>query len=185
MIEDSGAEAVRRLAARGVHIEPGLTGAEFDRIERTFGFAFADDHRAFLAAGLPLDGPRWPDWRDGGPEELRERLGRPVEGVLFDVEHNGFWHREWGERPDGTAAALGAARRHLARVPTLVPVFGHRYLPSGRGSSGHPVLSVYQTDIIYYGVDLLDYLHREFGTAPGRNGTDDPEATVPFWRDFV
>lgn len=35
-------------------IEPGLSEAEFDRIERDFGFEFADDHRAFLAAGLPV-----------------------------------------------------------------------------------------------------------------------------------
>ncbi|WP_204296787.1 hypothetical protein [Actinoplanes campanulatus] len=68
-------------------------------------------------------------------------------------------------------------------MPTLVPVYGHRYLPAGAGGHGHPVLSVYQTDIIYYGVDLLDYLHREFGTAPAGSSADDPQATAPFWRD--
>jgi len=68
-----------------------------------------------------------------------------------------------------------------------VPVYAHRYLPAGRGTSGHPVLSVYQTDIIYYGVDLSDYIHQEFG-GPGLSRTDPawrPVATVPFWRDFL
>ena len=50
-----GEEAARRLARTGQHeIGPGLTDAEFARIERDYDFEFADDHRAFLAAGLPL-----------------------------------------------------------------------------------------------------------------------------------
>ncbi|MFJ8963949.1 hypothetical protein ACIRG5_31625 [Lentzea sp. NPDC102401] len=32
-------------------IAPGLTDAEFARIEAEHGFEFADDHRAFLAVG--------------------------------------------------------------------------------------------------------------------------------------
>ena len=39
----------------------------------------------------------------------------------------------------------------------------HRYLPAGRGNYGHPVLSIYQTDIIVYGTDLADYIDNEFG----------------------
>lgn len=53
-----GEEAARRLARAGQHeIGPGLTCAEFTRIEQDYGFEFADDHRAFLAAGLPLNPP--------------------------------------------------------------------------------------------------------------------------------
>ena len=53
-----GAEAARRLAETGLYeCEPGLTDAEFERIEREYGFEFADDHRAFLAAGLPVNVP--------------------------------------------------------------------------------------------------------------------------------
>jgi len=102
-----GREAARRLAERRlVEIEPGLTAADLDHVERRFGFEFADDHRAFLAAGLPV-GRGWPDWRDGGVEQLRDRLAWPVDGVLFDVEHNEFWRQEWGKRPaDGACQDL-------------------------------------------------------------------------------
>jgi hypothetical protein len=86
-----GLEAARRLAQIGCcEISPGLPDEEFDCIERTYGFEFADDHRAFLAAGLPLNVPfkpeegvcyawerSWPDWRDGDPSALRERLELP------------------------------------------------------------------------------------------------------------
>src|SRR4051794_16689067 len=184
-------EAARRLAQTGCcEIAPGLTDAEFDRIEREYGFEFADDHRAFLAAGLPVDDQTtrgWPDWRGGGPDGLRGGLGRPADGVLFDVEHNRFWYKEWGDRPTDVREALATAREHLAHVPRMVPVYSHRYLPAGRGTWGHPVLSMVQTDIIYYGTDLVDYIGQEFGGAT-TDRTDerwDPQATVAFWSYFV
>ncbi|MGA5139905.1 hypothetical protein [Streptomyces azureus] len=200
MISDEGArlgaEAARRLAQTGLYeFEPGLSDAEFARIEREYGFEFADDHRAFLSAGLPVNLPPeegqtwsepWPDWRNAAPDRLRGHLGWPTEGVLLSIEHNGFWHEGWGERPADGAAAMAAARHHLAEAPVLVPVYAHRYLPAGRGSHGHPVLSMWQTDIIYYGSDLVDYVHREFDEARGDvDESWNPRATVPFWRDLL
>lgn len=200
MISSAGSRlgelAARRLVQAGGHeIGPGLTGAELARIERDYGCEFADDHRAFLAAGLPLSAPGatdragpepWPDWRDGDPGELRQRLGWPVRGTLFDVENNAFWHPAWGQRPAGAAAALSTARRHLARAPKMIPVYAHRYLPAGRGTYGHPVLSIYQTDIIVYGTDLADYIQHEF-SGSGRPISADaiPPPMVPFWSEFL
>ena len=76
-----GAEAARRLALAGqFQMAPGLMDTEIDRVERAYGFEFADDHRAFLQTALPVNNPPekyeagrrpWPDWRDGDPEELR------------------------------------------------------------------------------------------------------------------
>ena len=182
-------EAAQKLAKKGVCVmEPGLTDAEFARVEQDFGFEFADDHRAVLATALPVDRDArhtWPDWRDGDPAALRAQLDRPVDGVLFDVERNGFWHRGWGERPVDVRERLEAAREELAKVPRLVPIYAHRFLPAGRGTSGHPVLSVHQTDLIYYGADLLDYIEREFGYVPNWSEGWDPQATVPFWSELL
>jgi hypothetical protein len=51
-----GERAARLLALAGQHdIGPGLTDAEFTRIERDYDVEFADDHRAFLTVGLPLN----------------------------------------------------------------------------------------------------------------------------------
>ncbi|MER5353103.1 hypothetical protein ABT093_22565 [Kitasatospora sp. NPDC002551] len=189
-----GAEAARRLRdADCCTIEPGLSGEEFDRIEASYGFRFADDHRAFLAAGLPVASPPqdgatwkqpWPDWRNGDPDDLRRRLALPAGGVLSSVDH-GYWHESWGERPADPAAARSVAEQRLAGVPRLVPLYGHRFLPAGSGTHGHPVLSVWGTDIISYGEDLADYVSREFDAAYRFPAGWDPVATVAFWRDFV
>jgi transposase len=49
-----GAEAVRLLRSRSVCVvESGLTAEEIVHVEQLFGLEFADDHLAFLSAGLP------------------------------------------------------------------------------------------------------------------------------------
>lgn len=163
-------------------IGPGLSERELDAVEARFGFTFSADHRVFLAAGLPHGSRNWPDWRNGDPEDLADRLAGPVEGVLFDVEHARFWHPAWPPRPAGTSDALRIARSELAAVPQLVPVYSHRYLPGTAGECGHPVLSVHQTDIIFYGNDLDDYIRNEF---TGRASSLPAQSTVDFWSYFV
>ena len=195
-----GARAARLLAETGCRLGPGLTDREFARIEQEYGFEFADDHRAFLAVALPLNTPNpvvegvyyshaepWPDWRDGDPGKLRDALGWPVEGVLFDLEHNRFWDAEWGTKPSTVQEAIEVAKVRLAAVPQMVPVYGHRYLPPGHGTYGHAVLSMYQTDIITYGSDLADYIVREFDRANAKpfDGDWQRRLTVPFWSQFV
>jgi hypothetical protein len=187
MLDDGsqiGAEAFRRLAALDtVAIAPGLTDDEVARVENAFGFEFADDHRAFLSAGLPIGGA-WPNWRESSRKALRKWLRSPADNVLFDVEMNDFWGAEWGVRPARMKDALRSANYHLARVPQLVPVHSHRYLPAGRGSHRHPVLSVYQTDVICYGTDLFDYINREFGKVEP-DTTQPATSSVRFWSDLI
>ncbi|RUP68507.1 hypothetical protein SSPNP10_07165 [Streptomyces sp. NP10] len=209
----AGAQAARRLAELGVCTwEPGLSDAEFDRIEAEYGIVFALDHRGFLAAGLPVDravppeegeSPRnpWPNWRDGDPELIRERLGRPVEELLFSVEH-GWWlpGGRWGPRPADPAEAVAAARAALASVPALIPLYSHRYLASGTGlgagtdsgtgagvAHGRPVLSVVGADTIHYGRDLAEWVDQEFGDPdPGKRWPQPAAgARVPFWSDLA
>ncbi|WP_182877809.1 hypothetical protein [Microbispora sp. H10670] len=190
-----GTEAAHRLAQLGCcEIEEGLSEAEFARIEHEYGFEFADEHRAFLAAGLPVRQPwvagqtwenPWPDWRNADPETLRKHVDWPVDYLLWDVEH-GHWRSSWGKRPNDPLEAVEIARVRVADVPGMVPVYAHRFLPAGRGSFGHPVLSMRGTDTIYYGTDLLDYIDQEFrDPRPERAETWQPHASVSFWRDYL
>ncbi|MEV6243068.1 hypothetical protein [Lentzea sp. NPDC051838] len=177
------AHLIRPGVRDGVSLQPGLTEAELSSVEESLGFEFADDHRAMLAEVLPTGGS-WPDWRNDDVEELRHRAAWPVDGVLFDVQENSFWHQSWGERPSDDAEAVDQARAHLATVPQMIPVYLHRCLPAGRGSFGNPVLSMYQTDIIYYGVDLLDYVAREFYVRDQDRPLRHPKP-IPFWDDLL
>ncbi|MGP4058825.1 hypothetical protein ACTWP6_29065 [Mycobacterium sp. 4D054] len=178
-----GAEAARRLDAAGtVTIERGMSDDELDRVEHEVGVEFADDHRAFLAAGLPTGGS-WPNWRAEGRRSLTRRLQLPIVGVLFAVEWDRFWYDGWGRRPAQTKHALRTARYHLERAPMLVPICSHHYLPAGHGLSGHPVLSVVRTDVVIRGANLADYVSAEFGTV-------EPDArqaavTVEFWSTLL
>jgi hypothetical protein len=45
---------------------------------------------------------------------------------------------------------------------------------------GNPVFSVHQTDIIYYGFDLADYLRHEFDF-PGREPWPEQVRLIRFW----
>ncbi|TGD84865.1 hypothetical protein BayCH28_23355 [Mycolicibacterium sp. CH28] len=187
MLDDGaqiGIRASRRLAALGtVTMTPGLTEDELTRIEDEFDFEFADDHRSFLATGLPI-GDSWPDWRDAPRRSLQQRLQLPSEGILFAVEWREFWGADWGVRPARMKDALRSANYHLARAPRLVPVRSHHYLPAGRGGPGHPVLSAYQAEVTCCGSDISAYIEREFGyIEPGTSQL--ATSTVRFWSDLI
>ncbi|GEB60178.1 hypothetical protein GCM10017674_77190 [Streptomyces gardneri] len=79
---------------------------------------------------------------------------------------------------------MEAARAALARAARLVPVYARRFIPGGRSSVGHPVLSMWGTDIICYGHDLADYIDREFGEVD-EDVPWAPRPSVPFWKDFL
>jgi hypothetical protein len=98
-------------------------------------------------------------------------LDWPQHGLLFDVENNTFWPESWGPRPDDASRALEVAREQFVAWPKLVPLYSHRYLPAAPSAVGAPVFSVYQTDVIYYGANLVDYIHAEFGGTAVTVGT--------------
>lgn len=175
-------EAVDRLRLAGVELEAGLSDREFANIEKSLGFAFGPEHREFLATVLPA-GDRWPDWRHATSDALRGRLDWPADSVIFDVLNNGFWPSSWGERPEDAAAAEGKARAQLDRVPSLVPIYAHRYLAADPAYVPSPVFSVYQTDVIYYGDNLLDYIAHEFSSPPRHPSPQ--RQYVPFWSDLA
>lgn len=172
---------------------PGLGPEEFDAIEQRFDIEFADEHRAFLAAGVPVGGG-FPDWRYRWwglrPDPLFAALDSSVEDVLFDVGHDQFWHPAWGIRPDQAAAAIAVARGHLATAPRLIPVFIHRCLPPGAGLPPRAVMSVHQTDVIFYGDELYEWVRMEFVmSAEERKASDrtpiSEHPLIPFWTDVI
>lgn len=186
-MDDQGELATRleaALAASGARLDGGLSGKELASIEARYRFVFAPDHRLLLTLALPLgDDRRWPDWRHGSEEDLRGRVAWPVDGLLFDVEHNSLRLPGWPDRPSPMADALAVAAEQLRSVPPLAPLCSHRYVPTVPAEAGNPVLSCYQADVIYYGQNLLDWFDWEFSRRSSAGAAQ--SRRVPFWSDIV
>ena len=156
---------IEELQKADVQFVPGLSDDEVIGVETRFDFRFPPDLRALLQRAMPISGSRkrgFPDWRDGLVQNILGRLNWPAEGISIDIEHNDFWKGSWGTKPDDLQKAFHIARAAIADAPRLIPIFGHRYIPSEPHEEGNPVFSVWQTDIIYYGYDLASYFAHEF-----------------------
>ena len=167
-------------------MESGLTDSEVELTQSKYGFQFPPDLRELLQHALPI-GPMFPNWRDERDDLIKEQLSWPLEGILFDIERNGFWMEEWGPKPNDSAAAFEIARQAVARAPRLIPVYGHRYIPDEPQLAGNPVFSAHQTDIIYYGGNLAHYFANEFRPGVYR-WSEEHERTVRkirFWSRLV
>ena len=174
--------AIQRLRERRIELDDGLTDTEIDAVQDRLGFAFGPEHRELLEEVLPV-GDGWPDWRRDPDADLRRWLGWPVEGIVAHVRSGDFWPASWGARPADATQAERVARGRLALLPSLVPVYGHRYLVADAAYVPSPVFSVYGSDVIVFGDDLLDYVAREHHVPPRH---ESPHRTyVPFWSDIA
>ena len=172
---------VNALYAANIVCESGLTNDEVICIEEKFSIQFPPDLRLLLQTVLPVadanpvaypanaspSSSRFMNWRRGIDstkygDEISGRIGWPLEGMLFDVEHNALWLDSWGVKPDSLEERLNVVADTFATYPQLIPVFSHRYIPNSPLETGNPIFSVYQTDIIYYGRNLIDYFSSEF-----------------------
>ncbi|EFJ18156.1 hypothetical protein SELMODRAFT_112997 [Selaginella moellendorffii] len=155
-----GINVIERLRKCRVHIDKGLSEEEFERIEALFQFTFPPDLRGILREGLPL-GDGFPNWRSGGPQQLKMWINKPRAGLLADVERGVFWMKQWGPRPAELHKAVQIARGQLKKAPVLLPVYGHCYVAAAPVRAGNPVFFVQGRDVYCCGLDVSDFFHRD------------------------
>jgi hypothetical protein len=145
-----------------VELEAGLSEEEIERIQATHGFQFPPDLREFLAFALPVsDG--FVNWRDATNDGINRRLAFPYERLFLGIQYRSFWPKEWGMRPRPARQAFTVARSAFEKVPALIPINRHRYIPDRPNEPGNPVFSVYQVSFTYFGANLAECLRNEFG----------------------
>jgi hypothetical protein len=177
--ESNWAGLIAELRPKILVFDPGLTDAEVERAEDAYEISFPVDLRDFLQTALPR-GLGFPNWRSLDDRTIKEILSWPLEGILFDVERNDFWLPEWGPKPSTTQEVRAVVEEQVKGAPRLIPIYAHRMMPDKPREAGNPVLSVYQTDIIYYGFDLDDYFRHEFNLE-GRKEWPAKVQAIEFW----
>jgi hypothetical protein len=169
-----------------VKFQPGLSEDEIQKIQATHGFVFPPDLKEFLMFALPVsDG--FVNWRSAGREEIEKRLAFPYERLFSRILYRSFWPENWGIRPRSARQAFAVARSEFEKVPALIPINKHRYIPDRPREPGNPVFSVYQQHFSYYGGNLPECLRNEFTSSFGGTGSSLPSEIkhIEFWRKLA
>jgi len=159
-------EIITKIEAQKKYVcQKGLTADEIIQIEDFYDIVFNIDHKNYLLKCIFI-GEGFYDWRNDAKsnvKKIKEMLNWPLEGILFDIEHNNYWPTEIEIQPQILEEKKNIfAEYYLNNIPKLIPIFSHRYMCSEPQKIGAPVYSVYQTDIIYYGDNIVDYFVKEF-----------------------
>ena len=203
---------------QGTYWHSGLSEQEIATIEQHYHVQFPPDYRLFLhmlhcvdrphvgakyvdgKTLAPITLPAFYDWQKD-TEALQAAYEWLIEGLLFDVQHNALWPQSWGEKPAMADGQETRIRELVSAAPKLIPIFGHRYLLAEPCKAGNPVLSIYQSDMIIYGMDLRHYFLVEFGDLVGLKREDVKKMytlssqemqqrwkmyeAIPFWGGFL
>lgn len=175
-------ELVKILKLAGIELDKGLSNSEIEQVQARYSFTFPPDLRTLLQTALPIsDG--FPNWRTNQIPLWQLDI---LSGILFDVEHNNWWLPTWGTRPKSLKTAIEFVRLQVSKAPKLIPIYSHRYISETPNLPGNPVMSVVQTDIIYYGSDLYSYLPNEFSHEIHLRKPDPtPIRPVSFWAEII
>lgn len=171
------------LKKKKVKLAPELTEDEIRKCEEVFDIKFPPALKNLLKEVLPIS-KEFINWRDHSKRnvlQIKKRLDWPWEGIVFDIEENEFWVQSWGAKPDLVAERIRIAKEKYDVAPKLVPIYSHRYMPEG----SEQVLSVYQTDIIFYGTTLLEYFQIELDWKPYERMDFENIKAIPFWTEII
>ncbi len=179
-------ELIEQMKIRnGINVEPGLSDDEIVAVNTAIGTTLPPDLETFLRLGIPTG---FPDWR-GDPQAAVRKGQQLVEDLfVFDTERNDFWHVSLGDRPTDIEEAKEVVLKHIRSLAPLIPMKGHRYMPSSPARAGNPVISFHgPSDTIYYGSSLYDYLTWEYiadaRSIENRIETENPK--IPYWGDLL
>lgn len=153
-----------------------LTIEKIYRIKLPIEFKVIYSNSNYLSEGLY-------DWGNFSRENvgmLKQLIKEAKNGVyrnINDIE----WNNEWGEEPSKIDERENIIKRKLSSAPDLIPIRGHCYI-AALDVEKSPVVSIVDTDIVYYSFDLKGYFSKQ----------KIPKGTplsvlpyIPFWTDLM
>lgn len=157
-------DLIAKLREEGVVFKPGLSNEQLHDLENRISGELPSDLKSFLGYGVPteyLNQPtlRFPDWYGD--------VGGTLKGAQLFIDHcfeldvdDGYWNDLFGDKPADLSAAKSQALHFIHQLPTLIPIYGHRFMIATVQS---PVISFQgPVDTIIYGDNLHDYFVKEF-----------------------
>lgn len=154
----------------------------FRKIEEIYSVYLPDEFKKVYGNMEELP-ENWYDWSDFSPQNVKvlsNYIQVIKENIAEDIEYVD-WSDNWGEAPSNLELTKGEILSRLMNSPTLLPIFGHRYIASCNTPIS-PVFSIVGSDIIYYSKSLTDYFH---GITVSRETNLSNLPQIPFWSDIA
>lgn len=172
------------LQTEGIELAEGLSEQEFQKISQEYGIDFPVELKEFYSVALPIseDFYNWRDFSSDNVNSIKEAMKIPFDGI-YEFADEVYWCDDWGEEPE-EEDKISIIREKLKTAPKLIPIYSHRYMPM-IDKANVPILSIYDTDIIYYGENIESYLEIEFGNKEQEDIDFDQIEHVPFWSDLL
>ncbi|MBC9910343.1 SMI1/KNR4 family protein [Chitinophaga varians] len=146
---------------------PGLSEEELHAFEKEMGFPFPEPLRNFYRTMNGVDRPFIYTYEDGSTSEDNRFYSYPQDiGRIRSMI-------AWVYEDCGITPAIAKARG----ISRIFPIWGHRFMMIDE--PGHPVLSMYGNDIIFYGSTLAALCKKDLGSTHGMRQHGEP--TVRFW----
>lgn len=194
-VKDKGNDMVSRefdqiiyqMEQQGICFLKNVTSEQLDQAQERYGICFPEKLRRFYRMGMPVSKGfvRWLEESPEYVETVQKKLKAPIRMLLDAVEQEEFWPASWGERPLEGEQLHNKALDKLNQAAVLVPVYSHRYMPCLEGTGDAPILSVYGSDLIYYGSDLKNWLQIEFCSLPRQTIFESELPPIPIWQDLI
>ena len=173
------------MKEKDIIVEKGLSSEEISTIEKEYNLVFPVQLKTFLSLVLPVSIGYY-NWRDVSLENIN-KIKKAIDAPLHDIyqEKNYIdWNPKWGEEPESLLDRYQRINDIIYQAPRLIPFCGHRFIPSGNYHRC-PILSIYGSDIIYYGSDIDEFFEIEYGYKKQNMINFNDIDYVPVWSDLM
>lgn len=176
-------EYFQKMENMGIVFSKGLDDNEIKQVETLYNIKFPNIYKQFIQEKLPISNGfyNWRDFSEKNVLYISEIIDRPTK-TLKDFWYEIDWYENWGNIPLSENDRKISIFNKIEKAPKIIPIYNHRYIPCIKDNP--PILSIYGTDVIFYGKNLLDYLDNEFFNKELDNNLKNYDY-IPFWSDLM